>query len=73
MVRRGRAEELHRRAITGLRRGEIAALRWRNVDFKAGSFAVVESGEQTAGGVRYKEPKSGRARLVSLSPTVIDN
>ncbi|MBS0535785.1 MAG: site-specific integrase, partial [Proteobacteria bacterium] len=34
--------------------------------------AVVESAEQTSGGVRYKEPKSGRARKVSLSSTVID-
>ncbi|MGE3778363.1 MAG: tyrosine recombinase XerC, partial [Pirellulaceae bacterium] len=58
--------------LCGLRRGEVAALRWRNVDLDSAALAVVESAEQTRGGVRYKEPKSGRARKVSLSSTVID-
>ena len=53
--------------LCGLRRGELAALRWRNVDLTTGQMAVVESAEETAGGVRYKEPKSGRARTVALS------
>ena len=30
-----------------VRRGEIAALRWRNVDLSAGRLAVVDSVEQT--------------------------
>ena len=38
----------------------------------AGQLAVVESAEQTKAGVRYKEPKSGRARNVALSSTVIE-
>jgi integrase len=58
--------------LCGLRRGEVAALRWRNVDLAAGSMAVVESAEQTDAGIRYKEPKSGRARNVALSATVIE-
>jgi integrase len=58
--------------LCGLRRGEIAALRWRNVDLDARTLAIVESAEQTAAGVRYKEPKSGKSRNVSLSATVID-
>lgn len=37
----------------------------------AATLAVLESAEQTSAGVRYKEPKSGRARVVSLSQTVI--
>lgn len=57
--------------LCGLRRGEIAALRWKNVNLEGGSLAVLESAEQTSNGVRYKEPKSGRARTVSLSQTVI--
>ena len=57
--------------LCGLRRGEIAALRWRNVDLTAGQLAVVQSAEQTKAGVRYKEPKSGRARTVALSATVV--
>ena len=56
--------------LCGLRRGEIIALRWRNVDFLRGQLAVEESAEQTGEGVRYKEPKSGRARTVAISATV---
>lgn len=58
--------------LCGLRRGELAALRWRNVDLHTGQIAVVESAEETKAGVRYKEPKSGRARTVALSATMMD-
>ena len=33
-------------------------------------MSVVESAEQTATGVRYKSPKSGRGRTIALSATV---
>ena len=56
----------------GLRRGELAALRWRNVDLVGAQIAVVESAEETKAGVRYKEPKSGRARTVALSGIMLD-
>jgi len=55
-----------------LRRGEIAALRWKNVDLAAGQIAVIQSASQTRTVVRYKEPKSGRSRTVALSATVLD-
>jgi integrase len=58
--------------LCGLRRGEIAALRWRNVDLAGAQLAIVQSAEQTQQGVRYKEPKSGRARTVALSAIVIE-
>lgn len=58
--------------LCGLRRGEIAALRWRNVDLATGKLAIVESAEQTAAGVRYKPPKSGKGRTVALSATVVE-
>jgi integrase len=60
--------------LCGLRRGEIAALRWRDVDLfrnMGAQLAVVSSAEQTKAGVRYKEPKSGRSRTVALSGTVV--
>jgi integrase len=53
--------------LCGLRRGEIAALRWRNGDLGAAKLAVVESAEQTKAGIRYKEPKAGRTRNLVLS------
>src|SRR5215468_2555064 len=40
----------------GLRRGEVVALRWRNVDLERGQISVVASAEQTDLGVREKEP-----------------
>ena len=52
-------------ALCGLRRGEIAALRWRNVNLTTGRLAVTESAEQTTSGIRYKPPKSGRGRTVA--------
>jgi integrase len=58
--------------LCGLRRGEICALRWRNVDLVTGQISVVESLEQTKAGLRFKSPKSGKGRTVALSATVVD-
>lgn len=61
-------------AVTcGLRRGEILALRWRHVELgdNLRRISIEESAEQTKEGVRYKETKSGRARTVALSKTVV--
>lgn len=57
--------------MCGLRRGEIIALRWRNIDLATGRMSVVESAEQTTAGVRFKPPKSGRGRTLALSATVV--
>ncbi len=58
--------------LCGLRRGEIAALRWRSMDLANAQLSVVESAEQINGSVRLKETKSGRARTVALSATVVE-
>ncbi|MAU97254.1 MAG: site-specific integrase [Fulvimarina sp.] len=58
--------------LCGLRRGEIVALRWRNVDLDRRAIAVVETAEQIAGVVRLKETKSGLSRVVSLSSTLVE-
>jgi integrase len=60
-------------ALCGLRRGELAALRWRNIDLEAGQISVVASLEQTNSGVRLKPPKSGRARTVALPSLAIES
>jgi integrase len=54
--------------LCGLRRGEVAALRWRSIDLEAGTLAVVASTEQTAGGIRGKETKSGKGAPSSTGP-----
>ena len=53
-------------AFTGLRRGELLALRWRDVDF-AGSLVRVRA--SYAGGA-LTAPKSGKVRSVPLAPEV---
>ena len=57
--------------LCGMRRGEIAALQWGNVDLASGQLAVIQSAEQTKAGVRYKEPKSGRARTIALPASLV--
>jgi integrase len=58
---------------TGLRRGELCALRWSNVDLESGILRVVQSLEQTKrGGLLFKAPKSAAGkRAVSLSPSTV--
>jgi len=56
----------------GLRRGEVVALRWRNVDLERSQISVVASAEQTDRGVREKESKSGKGRTIVLSSTEIE-
>lgn len=55
-------------AFTGLRRGELVALRWRDVDFSAQRIRVSGS---FAGG-RLTTPKSGKVRSVPLAPAVAE-
>jgi len=57
---------------TGMRRGEILALRWRNVDLDRGNFRVVESLEQTKAGLRFKAPKNDHARAVTLPAFLVE-
>jgi integrase len=57
---------------TGMRRGEILALRWRNVDLDRANVRVVESLEQTKAGLRAKAPKSEKARAITLPIFAID-
>ena len=57
---------------TGMRRGEIVALRWRNVDLDNASIAVVSSIEQTREGTREKPPKNGRGRTLALSAMLVE-
>jgi integrase len=58
--------------LCGCRRGEIAAVRWQDVDLDAGRLAVTGSIEQTAAGVRRKAPKSGQSRVIALPAIAIE-
>jgi integrase len=57
---------------TGMRRGELCALRWQDVDLDGARLQVEQSLEQTRKGLRFKSPKSARGRRsISLSPAVV--
>ncbi|MGH3702518.1 MAG: hypothetical protein ACRDQY_24340, partial [Pseudonocardiaceae bacterium] len=54
--------------ITGSRRGEVSALRWRHVDFDRSILWVHRSNAQTKAGIKEKETKTGQRRKVARSP-----
>lgn len=57
---------------TGMRRGELLALRWRDVDFGAAKLKVEQSLEQTKSGLRFKAPKTKHGRrTVGLAASVV--
>ena len=57
---------------TGARRGEVLALRWRNVDLDSGTIRIVESLEQTGARLRFKPTKTDRARAVTLPSYAVE-
>jgi integrase len=57
---------------SGARRGELLALRWSDVDFENQRIVIRRSLEQTQeGGLRFKEPKSGKVRVNALSEDTV--
>lgn len=55
-------------AFTGLRRGEVIALRWRDIDFARRHIRVTSSYTERV----LTSPKSGRARSVPMAPQVAE-
>jgi len=58
---------------TGLRRSELLALRWQDIDLDGATLKVERSLEQTKrGGLVFKPPKTQRGRrMVSLPPSTV--
>ncbi len=58
---------------TGMRRGEMLALRRQDVDLVAGTVRIERSLEHTrAGGLRFKSPKTKRGRrTISIAPSLV--
>ena len=56
-------------AMTGLRQGELLALRWRDVDFAGSRVHVLRSWSHAA--KAEKAPKSGKVRSVPLVPELV--
>jgi integrase len=55
-------------AMTGMRRGEVLGLRWRDVDFDGSCIAVRNAIVSVAYEVLESSPKSHQARVIDLDP-----
>lgn len=57
---------------TGMRRGEIVALRWGDIDLDRGKVRAQRSLEQTNTGLQFKAPKTKAGRReISIPPSII--
>lgn len=57
---------------TGMRRGELLALRWKDIDFERGLLRVERVLEQTRNGIAFKSPKTKHGRRsISLPPSAV--
>lgn len=58
---------------TGMRRGEVLALRWEDMDLERGVARVRRSLQQTRDGLSFKEPKTAKSRRqVDLPSIAVD-
>ncbi len=57
-------------ATTGLRRGEVLGLRWKDIDLDKGWLTVTQALEQTRSGLRFKAPKTKRSRRTVTLPQI---
>jgi integrase len=57
---------------TGMRRGELLALRWKDLDLDGSKLRVEQSLEQTKAGLRFKPPKTKHGRRsIAIPPALI--
>ena len=56
---------------TGMRRGEILALRWSDIDFERLQIQVSRSLEQVKRVLTVKGTKTGKSRTISIGPALI--
>jgi integrase len=59
-------------AFGALRRGEILALTWRDVDLSTGIVTIHQAVEESLQSLAFKEPKSGRPRRVALPAVAVE-
>jgi integrase len=57
--------------VTGFRRGELCAIRWRHVDLEAGVLTVERSIGQRSGRTWEKDTKTHQHRRIALDPETV--
>lgn len=57
---------------TGMRRGELCGLRWRDVELDRSRIRVNQAVVAAASGTHVKSPKSGAVRSVTIDPQTCD-
>lgn len=58
-------------AVTGMRREELLALRWSDVDLETGECRVVRALQEVPGHVSFKAPKTNKGRRAVLLPRLV--
>src|SRR5665647_2737798 len=60
--------------FTGLRRGELLALRWKDVDLEGGTVTVARAAQHVKGqGIVFRKPKTSKSRrTIALPQTAVD-
>ena len=59
--------------MTGMRKGELLALTWDNIDLQAGTLTIARSAFRSSGnGMQTKGTKTQRARMVSLPRQAVE-
>ena len=75
LLKAAKSSRLHRpiflAVTTGLRRGELLALRWTALDLARGILSVRETLEQTREGLFFKQPKTPRSRRTVDPPGIV--
>jgi integrase len=77
LIRAAKATDLYVPVLvavtTGIRRGELLALRWSDIDLKATTLTVNQSLERINGEFRFKSPKTSTSRrTISLPMRAVD-
>jgi integrase len=58
--------------VTGVRRGELCGLRWRNVDIRSGVLALNRSIGQRNAETWEKDTKTHQHRRIALDPETVE-